>query len=153
MYLQSAYARLAVACIATALCASPSEAWPVLFYPTDDAYVNMRDPDRNYGSSGRLLISNQFGYPAHGDNWEKNTLIRFDLSSIAPGTDITSGTLNLYFYDHWDNHPGGRDLTCYEITSEFEFEKILAIQKFVCLGIDLWFSFFNPQDSANDVFC
>lgn len=91
-----------------------------IFTPTDDTYVDMRCTDCNNGSGESMTVMNRYGHPTHPENWQKDTLVRFDLSSIPPGSEITSATLYLYYYHYHDNNPAGRNLTCYRITGDWD---------------------------------
>ena len=59
--------------------------------PTADAYVEVYQPDTNFGSSTRLATNATFGGGAI-----QNTFLRFDLSAIPAGETIKGATLNLY---------------------------------------------------------
>ena len=124
MKARSIHTQLAGALLTSVLCASPGMADVLTFYPTDDTCVSMRYPDSNSGSSTKLIVMNRYGHWSHEENWEKDILTRFDLSSIPPGTDISSATLHLYYY-HWhDNNPAGRKLTCYRVTSDWDEDTV-----------------------------
>lgn len=84
-------------------------------HPTDDTYITMKAPDANHGASTVLVTENRYGHPSHPEDWQKDVLITFDLSSIPPGTNVTSATLHLFYYEWHDNNPAGRELTCYRI--------------------------------------
>jgi hypothetical protein len=86
------------------------------FTPTDDTYIANYDPSEINGALNVLATRNRYG---NGDCWECDVLAKFDLSSIPPGTQITDATLNLYYYDYGDHGPGGRALTAYKITSDW----------------------------------
>jgi hypothetical protein len=58
--------------------------------PTDDAYVEVLQPDNNFGSSTRLATN--FNFPSH----IQFTYLKFDLSSIPSGEVINGAILNLY---------------------------------------------------------
>jgi len=90
-----------------------------ILYPTDDASIWMEYPNNNYGSSDHMGVRNRYGHPTHQDHWEVNALIRFDLSSIPPGTPIISARLCLYYYGCVFDNCEGRDLACYRITSDW----------------------------------
>ncbi len=86
----------------------------LIFYPTDDTFVDEWVPNHAWGSSSRMMIRNTGNGP-----WEADPLVRFDISSIPPGTNIPSATLYLYYYRWQDSNPAGRPLTCYRITSNW----------------------------------
>ncbi len=67
--------------------------WTQTFYPAADAYISQGDPITNYGTQGWLI--------SYGNPWSLvyRTLMRFDLSSIPPGTPISAATVNLYMWD------------------------------------------------------
>jgi uncharacterized protein (TIGR02145 family) len=94
-----------------------------IFNPSDDATIHKNAPDFNDGSDTKLTIRNKFG----GTDpyfWERDVLINFDISSIPNGSQIQSATLNLFYYDYWDNDPGGRALTCYKLTQNWNEESV-----------------------------
>jgi hypothetical protein len=94
------------------------------FQATDDAHVTMRRPDSNTGSNERLVVENRYGSPYHPEYWQIDTLVKFDLSSISAGTEISSATLSLYYYEWHDNNPAGRELTCYRVTSGWDEDTV-----------------------------
>lgn len=116
--------QVGAAALAAILSSSPAMASELTFYPTDDARVKMAYPSTNYGSNQVLATQNRYGHPSHPANWEQDTLISFDLSSIPAGTDISSATLQLYYYDYNDTNPAGRELTCYRITGEWDEDSV-----------------------------
>ena len=73
--------------------------------PTDDAYIDEIQPDVNSGSGGQLIVRN-----AHLNNYELDSLLKFDLSGFAAGTNIKSATLNLYYFHYNSMNPLGRNL-------------------------------------------
>jgi len=64
----------------------------------DDVHLNDREPSSNYGSNLNLWVS---AYHQTVFDETQRTLIRFDLSSLAPGTTIASAELMLYT---WQEH-------------------------------------------------
>ncbi|MCK4340121.1 MAG: DNRLRE domain-containing protein [Phycisphaerae bacterium] len=115
--------QLGTALLAVILLTSPGMADDLTFYPTDDAWIVMSSPGSNYGSCQNLSVRNRYG--AGGSSyWERDALIRFDVSSIPVGMRITSATLHLYYYRWEDNNPAGRDLTCYRATSGWDEETV-----------------------------
>jgi hypothetical protein len=84
--------------------------------PTDDAFISMEEPDRNWSSDGYVSVRNRYGGMG-SDYWERNSLVKFDLSSIAPSARIISATLHLYYFDCIFSNCDGRDLTCRGVTS------------------------------------
>ncbi|HEX7320743.1 MAG TPA: DNRLRE domain-containing protein [bacterium] len=67
--------------------------WTQTFYPTADAYISQGDPSTNFGTQGWLIT--------YGNPWSLvyRTLMRFDLSSLPPGTPISAATVSLYMWD------------------------------------------------------
>jgi len=86
-----------------------------IFFPTDDAVISMSSGNQNNGDSTFLKVRNRYG--KYSSDWEADSLIHFDTSSIPLSANINSATLNLYYTDWDDNNPEGRELTCYRITS------------------------------------
>jgi hypothetical protein len=88
------------------------------FPPTDDTYIANYDPSEINGALDYLATRNRYG--AGSDIWECDILIKFDLSSIPPGTPVLAASLNLY-YNRWgDSNPVGRPLTAYKVTSDWD---------------------------------
>ena len=124
MYGPSIQLRLVAAVFMAALWSVVAKADVLTFYPTDDAYIRMKDPDNNYGASPTLTVRNRYGHPSHPAYWELDTLVKFDLSSIPPGTDIPFATLHLYYFDYNDNNPRGRDLTCHRLLGDWDEDTV-----------------------------
>jgi len=97
----------------------PATADELIFYPTDDAMIDEYAPNWNTGDKTYMTIRNTGNGP-----WEKSGVLRFDISSIPPGTPIPSATLNLYYYSWGDNYPGGRPLRCRRITSDWDEDSV-----------------------------
>lgn len=57
--------------------------------PSIDTYVDRNKPRNSYSQSSTLKVETKY-------RRIKESLIQFDLSGIAPGSDITGATLNLY---------------------------------------------------------
>ncbi len=112
--------RTAVLTVALALLMASAGPADVIGPPTDDAPINMRDPDTNYEFDDRMRIRNRYGHPSHPENWQSDGLVRFDLSSIPPGGALESVTLNAYYFWRFDNDPTGRDLSCFRIASDWD---------------------------------
>ncbi|HUW84801.1 MAG TPA: Calx-beta domain-containing protein [Phycisphaerae bacterium] len=62
---------------------------------TADNYITAAGPDTNYGLNERMSIT---GYEDLGPEMQRG-LVRFDLSSVSPGTPVIGATLSLYSYD------------------------------------------------------
>jgi T5SS/PEP-CTERM-associated repeat protein len=90
-----------------------------IFYPSDDAFVSMEEPDRNWSSDGYLSVRNRYGGLGE-DYWERNSLLKFDLASIEPGATIASATLRLYYFDCIFSNCTGRNLDCRKVTSGWD---------------------------------
>lgn len=90
-------------------------------YPTDDALITEEFPNTNYGFGNALNARNRFG-GGGSSGWERDGLTKFDLSSLPPGVTIVSGTLNLYYYDCYQDSSDctGRDLNCYRLISDWD---------------------------------
>ena len=56
---------------------------------TIDTYMYQSNPTTNYGSENKFQVNQNIGY-------RQRSLVKFDLSSIPPGVQITSATLKLY---------------------------------------------------------
>ena len=95
----------------------PTRADGWVFNPTDDTQVTQPGSNSNYGHWQHMCVRNKYG---GGGSWEVDSLVRFDISSIPDGTNITSATLNLYYFAWADNNPAGRPYTCYRITSDWD---------------------------------
>jgi hypothetical protein len=91
----------------------------VIFHPTDDSTIHCYQPDTVHGLSGILKVNNNYG-AGGSPGWELDTLIKFDVSSLAAGTPVKSARLKLYYYNWWDNDPAGRLLTFYKITEDWD---------------------------------
>jgi len=91
-----------------------------VFEPSDDTMVSRGDPNANYGDSWNYIIRNRYGHPSHPDRWECYLFIRFDLSSIPPGSPIESARLHLYLYRRWDSDPTGRNLNTYVVKEDWD---------------------------------
>jgi disaggregatase-related protein/TGF-beta propeptide/pectate lyase-like protein len=63
-----------------------------------DTWINVYDPNLNFNSETKLNVQGTEDIKA---------LVRFDLSSIPPGTPISSATLSLYNYAHAASAEGG----------------------------------------------
>ncbi|HEC82555.1 MAG TPA: DNRLRE domain-containing protein, partial [Thermoplasmatales archaeon] len=96
----------------------------IVLYPTDDATIHCKNPDANDGHTDHMTVRNMYGHPSDPDYWERDSLIRFDISSIATNSIIYSAKLKLYYYYWWDNNPVGHDLTLYRITSDWNEDTV-----------------------------
>ena len=83
----------------------------VTLYATGDSYVMQGYPTTNYGSEYQMWV----GYDDYLDPDGKITrgLIQFDVSSIAPGTPISSVILQVYLMASWDFAGQTRQYTTY----------------------------------------
>ena len=91
----------------------------IVIYPSDDTTIEANHPDATPGSNEFLAIRNDYG-EGGSSGWEWSALIKFDLSSIPPGTTIESAELRLYYHHWWDNDPGGRELKLYRIIDDWD---------------------------------
>jgi hypothetical protein len=60
--------------------------------PSDDAFIRASSPDSNFGALPEIEVR-----PDNGAN--RRGLVRFDVSSIPPGSTVTNATLYLYEKD------------------------------------------------------
>ena len=81
----------------------------------------MRYPDDPHGLGVILAVRNE--YDGGSDDWELDSLIRFDISEIIPGTIIISAELYLYYYDNYFN-TAGRELNLHRITSDWDEDTV-----------------------------
>jgi len=91
----------------------------IIFHPTDDTYVMQDYPTSIRGHLDNIYIQNHYG-AGGSSNWGCDMLIKFDLSSISPGTLINSATLKIYYYKWTFNSPAGNDLTLHRVTSDWD---------------------------------
>jgi hypothetical protein len=61
----------------------------VKLYPSNDAYVDQGNPDINYGTSTKLLLTTKEGAA-------RRILLKFDISTLPPGIMITQAKLFMY---------------------------------------------------------
>jgi hypothetical protein len=80
-----------------------------------DTRINQRQPTTNYGTGAVLNVRNNDG-SGSVDNWARDVLVEFDLSSIPSTATIVSATLRLYYYSWVDTDPAGRTLDLYALT-------------------------------------
>jgi hypothetical protein len=89
------------------------------FTPTDDTFIVMKAPDGNSGDRDEMFVRNRYGHPYHPYYWERDILIKFDISSIPSNAIINSAKLYIYYFAWKDNNPVGRDLNLYRITNNW----------------------------------
>ena len=87
----------------------------LVFEPTDDSYVSSTAPDQNAGSIDSMSIRSG-GY---GDGWWASPTIKFDVSSVPPGSEVLSATVNLYYFNYADGNPVGRHLVMYRFLGDW----------------------------------
>ena len=92
--------------------------------PTDDSWLDQYSASYCWGAHEKMGVRNK-----GTGGWESWSIFRFDLSSIPPGTEITSATVNLYYFHYWDNSPAGRPLTMYRVTKEWDEEDAMWSNK------------------------
>jgi len=92
-----------------------------LYSIKDIAQISQRSPDYNYGSTETITVRNEYG-ATH--EWGEEGLIKFDLSSISPGSTISSAKLKIYYSKWNDNNPSGRKLNLYRITSDWDEDMV-----------------------------
>jgi hypothetical protein len=89
------------------------------FHPTDDTRLDQSEGGPG-GASQFIYTRNRQGYS--GNYYEIDALIRFDISSLAPGSRILSARLWLFYNGYNDNNPARRWLTLYCVTSDWNEE-------------------------------
>ena len=94
-------------------------AGPSTLYATDDSFFRENEPDTNYDNRTNLNVRSWDG-EGGSDHWDCDTLIKFDLSSISPGSEITSATLHLFYEAYQQSKPVNRWHTCYRITDDWD---------------------------------
>jgi PKD repeat protein len=90
-----------------------------IFYPSHDATIHQNSPNSNAGSGESLTVRNKYGSSSHPYHWQRDALVKFDITSIPSGSTINSATLKLYYYNWLDNNPAGRSLKLYRATSNW----------------------------------
>ena len=113
------WGQLSAGLLIAAVCVLPATADELTFYATDDTFIDEWAPNEVRGDWDYMYVRNTGNGP-----WEHDTLVRFDISSIPPGTEIPSATLNLYYFRWDDNYPGGRPLRCRRVTSDWDEETV-----------------------------
>jgi hypothetical protein len=86
------------------------------FYPSMDTMIVENGPNNNFGTNPTMEVRNS---GSSGTGWEEDALVRFNLSSLQPGTPISHATLFMFYSHFQDNDPASRTLTLYQITSEW----------------------------------
>lgn len=80
---------------------------------SQDTFISSMFTGLNYGGAGELIVY------ATSSTWNYRVLVQFDLSSIPPGSTVTSATLKLNYY-RWDpNDPAGRTLWANRLTQSW----------------------------------
>jgi len=82
------------------------------YLPSDDTFIDERLPDTNSGAQPYMIVRSM-----NLPNFELDTLVKFNLSTIPSGTFISSAKLNLYYYNYNDSNPSGNPINVYRITS------------------------------------
>ena len=98
----------------------------VIINPSDDAYIIEKAPYNNTGDLSSLVVRNGVGgyLPANASGWTWDSLVRFNLSSIPSNAVVSSATLNLYYYNTWDNDPTGRVLSLVRLTDGWSEDSV-----------------------------
>ena len=109
-----------VATPAAGAASGPASCEGSIFYPTEDASIVMNQPDRNTGGQSGVAVVNRYGSSVHDDRFEYDALIKFDLSTLLPGTSVRSATLHLYYYRWKDNNPAARSLTAHRLLQDWD---------------------------------
>ena len=95
-----------------------AEANPIIYYPTDDTFVNYYKPNENYDEYyNELQLSDSSTHT-------RRVYLKFDLSDLS-GMTITSATLYLYADDiYYDS--GGDEVKLYRVTEHDWDEETLT---------------------------
>ena len=102
--------RLTLLTAVAALAASGLARQTVRLWPEADAFVTSDLPDRNTGGWTYLAVTR---WPSMPQPWYEETLLRFDLGSIPPGSPVEQATLRLVCWDR----VGAADCWCSPATS------------------------------------
>ena len=78
----------------------------------DDTWINMKEPNKNYGKEEKLEIGAFGPETSHG-------LIRFDVSAIPAGALINAATIRLYF-DGASEQPPGSGIFAHRIENPWD---------------------------------
>lgn len=95
------------------LSVSVSAATATIQPSSQDTFISSMWPGINYGGAGELIVY------ATSSTWNYRVLVQFDLSSIPPGSTVTSATLKLYYYRWATNNPAGRTFWAYRVTQSW----------------------------------
>ncbi len=84
-----------------ALLLTSTSAWAVVdsFSSPQDSYVRQSSPAMNYGSENVLIADGISQDPDNGLYGEVATLIKWDLSSIPSGSNVTAASITLDFFN------------------------------------------------------
>ncbi len=118
-----------------------------VFDPSDDAWVNRGVPNGNYGGSVDMVIRNRYGHPSHPDIWETYLFVRFDISSIPPGSPIESARLYLDLYRRWESDPTGRNLNIYLVKKDWDESTVTFANQPVCLADSSGYARVSPNNT------
>lgn len=80
---------------------------------SQDTFISSMFTGLNYGGAGELIVY------ATSSTWNYRVLVQFDLSSIPPGSTVTSATLKLNYYRWATNDPAGRTLWANRLTQSW----------------------------------
>ncbi len=92
----------------------PDDIPQILFYPTNDTFIDELQKDNNYGLLSQLIARRG------GTGYKLHTLTKFDISSIPPGTTISSAAVHFYYYHYNDGNPSGKPLTINRILQDWD---------------------------------
>ena len=93
----------------------------VVFSPTDDTMIKKEYINLQSGYVLNMGVSNAYG-SNEDNNYEIDSLIKFDFFSIPSSAIIQSAAIHLYYYNWSGTNPAGRNLTLYLITSSWTEE-------------------------------
>ncbi|MBN1280958.1 MAG: DNRLRE domain-containing protein [Candidatus Thermoplasmatota archaeon] len=90
--------------------------------PTYDTYIDQTTPDVSYTTTTNLIVSNAYGNDSK--EWERDILLVFNVSELSPYAEITSATLNMYYYDYDVTDPVDRVLSVHHLSTDWDPQNV-----------------------------
>jgi hypothetical protein len=101
-------------CSATATSSHAIKSEVLKFSSTMDTMIVENGPNNNFGPLPTVEIRNS------ASGWEEDALVRFNLTSLQPGTPIRHATLYMFYSHYQDNNPAWRKISLHRITSDWD---------------------------------